>query len=51
LRLSRTSRVGRRTSPAAGGDIFRDVERMNRILARAAHVQKVDILFSKRTFA
>ena len=34
-----------------GGDIFRDVERMNRILARAAHVQKVDVLLSKAAFA
>lgn len=34
-----------------GGDIFRDVERMNRILARPAHVQKVDVLLSKRLFA
>jgi hypothetical protein len=34
-----------------GGDIFRDVERMNAILARPAHVQKVDILLSKRIFA
>jgi hypothetical protein len=34
-----------------GGDIFRDVERMNAILARPAHVQKVDILFEKKVFA
>ena len=34
-----------------GGDIFRDVERMNRILARPAHVQKVDVLLSKKVFA
>lgn len=34
-----------------GGDIFRDVERMNRLLARPAHVQKVDILFRKPLFA
>lgn len=34
-----------------GGDIFRDVKRMNAILARPAHVQKVDILFEKRVFA
>jgi hypothetical protein len=34
-----------------GGDIFRDIERMNAILARPAHVQKVDILFEKRVFA
>jgi len=35
----------------AGGDIFRDVERMKAILARPALVQKVDILFEKRVFA
>jgi len=35
----------------AGGDIFRDVERMNAILAKPAHVQKVDVLLSKRVFA
>lgn len=34
-----------------GGDIFRDVARMNAILAGPAHVQKVDILFEKRVFA
>ena len=34
-----------------GGDIFRDAERMNAILARPAHVQKVDILFEKTVFA
>ena len=34
-----------------GGDIFRDVERMNAILRHPAHVQKVDILFEKRVFA
>jgi quinol monooxygenase YgiN len=34
-----------------GGDIFRDIDRMNRILAKPAHVQKVDILLSKRMFA
>jgi hypothetical protein len=34
-----------------GGDIFRDIERMNRILACPAHVQKVDVLFSKQVFA
>ena len=35
----------------AGGDIFRDIERMNAILAKPAHVQKVDVLLSKRVFA
>ncbi|TAJ72883.1 MAG: hypothetical protein EPO51_07035 [Phenylobacterium sp.] len=34
-----------------GGDIFRDVERMNRLLAQPAHVRKVDVLFSKQVFA
>lgn len=34
-----------------GGDIFRDVERMNRLLARPAHVCRVDVLFAKRVFA
>jgi hypothetical protein len=34
-----------------GGDIFRDVARMNRILARPAHVQKVDVLLAKQVFA
>jgi len=34
-----------------GGDIFRDVDRMNDLLERPAHVAKVDILFEKRIFA
>ena len=34
-----------------GGDIFRDIERMNNILTRPAHVQKVDIMFNKQVFA
>lgn len=34
-----------------GGDIFRDVERMNEILAKPAHVQKVDVLLCKEVFA
>jgi hypothetical protein len=34
-----------------GGDIFRDIERMNAILGQPAHVQKVDVLLSKRIFA
>ncbi|MES1931579.1 hypothetical protein T35B1_03161 [Salinisphaera shabanensis T35B1] len=33
-----------------GGDIFRDNERMNALLAHPAHVYRVDILFSKRVF-
>ena len=35
----------------AGGDIFRNLERMNLILARPAHVQKVDVLLCKAVFA
>ncbi len=34
-----------------GGEIFRDVERMNAILAKPAHVRKVDVLLGKRVFA
>lgn len=34
-----------------GGDIFRDLARMNLILARPAHVQKVDVLLCKAVFA
>jgi quinol monooxygenase YgiN len=34
-----------------GGDIFRDVVRMNDLLARPAHVQKADVLLSKQVFA
>jgi hypothetical protein len=34
-----------------GGDIFRDVERMNAILAHPAHVYKVDVILSKEVFA
>jgi len=34
-----------------GGHIFRDIERMNKLLARPAHVQKVDILLGKKVFA
>lgn len=33
-----------------GGDIFRDVRRMNAILVRPAHVRKVDVLLSKMIF-
>jgi hypothetical protein len=44
--------AGRDTHVAGGGgDIFRDIERMNAILARPAHVQNVNILFEKRVFA
>lgn len=34
-----------------GGDIFRDVERMNDILAAPAHVYRLDVLLSKKVFA
>lgn len=34
-----------------GGDIFRDVQRMNKLLAYPAHVYKVDVLMSKEVFA
>lgn len=34
-----------------GGNIFRDVERMNSILAYPAHVYRVDVLMSKDVFA
>lgn len=34
-----------------GGDIFRDVQRMNTILAYPAHVHRLDVLFNKKAFA
>lgn len=34
-----------------GGDIFRDLDRMNDLLIQPAHVAKLDILMSKRVFA
>ncbi len=34
-----------------GGDIFRDVERMNDILAQPAHVYRMDVLLTKKVFA
>lgn len=44
--------AGRRAHvEGGGGDIFRDVERMNAILARPAHVFKLDVLMSKKVFA
>lgn len=33
-----------------GGEIFRDIQRMNDILATPAHVFKVDVLMSKQVF-
>jgi hypothetical protein len=40
-----------RPPPGGGGDIFRDRERMNRLLAYPAHVYRVDVLFDKKMFA
>lgn len=34
-----------------GGDIFRDLERMNDILAAPAHVYRLDVLLNKKVFA
>ncbi len=34
-----------------GGDIFRDVQRMNTILAYPAHVYRLDVLLNKKVFA
>jgi len=34
-----------------GGDIFRDLERMNDLLVQPAHVAKLDILLTKKVFA
>lgn len=34
-----------------GGNIFRDVDRMNAILAYPAHVYRVDVLMGKEVFA
>lgn len=34
-----------------GGNIFRDITRMNSILAYPAHVYRLDILMSKEVFA
>lgn len=43
--------AGRRAHVAGGGgEIFRDLERMNDVLAAPAHVQKVDVLLSKQVF-
>jgi len=33
-----------------GGDIFRDLQRMNAILASPAHVRKMDVLLSNQVF-
>jgi hypothetical protein len=43
--------VGRQAHvDGGGGDIFRDFERMNAILASPAHVRKIDVLLSKQVF-
>lgn len=43
--------AGRQAHVDGGGaDIFRNIERMNAVLARPAHVQKVDVLLSKQIF-
>lgn len=44
--------AGRRAHvEGGGGDIFRDVARMNAILAYPARVYKLDVLLSKQVFA
>ncbi|WP_133490415.1 MULTISPECIES: putative quinol monooxygenase [Alcanivorax] len=44
--------AGRRAHvEGGGGDIFRDVERMNAILAYPAHVHRLDVLMGKEVFA
>ena len=46
------SRAGRQAHvDGGGGEIFRDVTRMNGILARPAHVHRLDVLMSKEVFA
>ncbi|HEX5676349.1 MAG TPA: hypothetical protein VFX91_00110 [Alcanivorax sp.] len=46
------SRAGRQAHvEGGGGEIFRDVARMNGILARPAHVHRLDVLMSKEVFA
>jgi len=43
--------AGRRAHvEGGGGDIFRDIERMNALLASPAHVYKLDVLMSKQVF-
>ncbi|MBL7251470.1 putative quinol monooxygenase [Alloalcanivorax marinus] len=45
-------RAGRQAHvEGGGGDIFRDLQRMNAILARPAHVHRLDVLMSKEIFA
>ena len=46
------SRAGRQAHvQGGGGEIFRDLARMNAILARPAHVHRLDVLMSKEVFA
>ncbi len=46
------SRAGRQAHvEGGGGEIFRDLARMNAILARPAHVHRLDVLMSKAVFA
>lgn len=46
------SRAGRQAHvEGGGGEIFRDLVRMNAILARPAHVHRLDVLMSKEVFA
>lgn len=43
--------AGRNTHiTGGGGAILRDLERMNHLLVRPAHVHKVDVLLKKQTF-
>ena len=43
--------AGRRAhTDGGGGDIFRDLERMNALLVSPAHVYKVDVLMGKQVF-
>lgn len=45
-------RAGRQAHvEGGGGDMFRDVQRMNAILARPAHVHRLDVLMGKEVFA
>ena len=45
-------RAGRQANvEGGGGDIFRDLQRMNANLARPAHVHRLDVLMGKEVFA
>ena len=43
--------AGRDAHVAGGGDIFRDVARMNHLLSEPAHVYRLNVLFTKKVFA